>query len=85
MHSSCSSHPVAGWCALHAGTLAVVTTTTAGVFVLHAEQPCVERARVGRAAGRGAGPEHGRAAVGDVGRLVGPSEADPVYVSYDPP
>ena len=47
------------------------------------EPLCVERARVGQAAGRGAGPAHGRAAVGDVGRLVGPSEADPVYLSYN--
>ena len=77
--------PVAGWCVLHAGTLAVVASMTAGVLVLHAEPLCVERARVGQAAGRGAGPAHGRAAVGDVGRLVGPSEADPVYVSYNRP
>ena len=79
------ARPVAGWCILHAGTLAAVTTTTAGVLVLHAEPLCEERDSVGRAAGRGAGPAHGRAAVGDLGRLVGPREADPVQLSYNRP
>ena len=38
------ARPVAGWCILHASTLVVVTTTTAGVIVLHAEPLCEERA-----------------------------------------
>ena len=78
------AHPVAGWCAMHAGASLVVTGKTAGVFVLHAELPRVERSGAERAAGPARGTVHGRVTVRDVGRPMSPGEADLVSVSCDP-
>ena len=75
----------ANWRVLLAGALPVVIGKTAGVPGLHAERLWWVRAVVESAAGRGFETAHKRVRVRDVGRLVRPSEADPVYLSYERP
>ena len=78
------AHPVAGWCAMHAGASLVVTGKTAGV--LCCTPSCLVWSDPVRSGLRAQlpGRHTDESTVRDVGRPMSPGEADLVSVSCDP-